>query len=152
VNITEEEMRKIFGRYGHLIDVDIKRPPPGTGNAYAFLRFENLDMAHRAKFELSGQYIGKFQCKIGYGKMNPTTKVWVGGLGSWCSESLLWKEFDRFGAIKRIDYRKGEPWAHIYYDVLDAAQAAVQEMRGFPLHQGVVVTLTLMTGREVPDA
>ena len=90
-------------------------------------------MAHRAKIELSGQYIGKFQCKIGYGKLNPTSKVWVGGLGSWCSESLLWKEFDRFGAIKRIDYRKGEPWAHIYYDVLDAAQAAVQEMRGFPL-------------------
>ena len=133
VNITEEEMRKIFGRYGHLVDVDIKRPPPGTGNAYAFIRYENLDMAHRAKIELSGQYIGKFQCKIGYGKLNPTSKVWVGGLGSWCSESLLWKEFDRFGAIKRIDYRKGEPWAHIYYDVLDAAQAAVQEMRGFPL-------------------
>ena len=133
VNITEEEMRKIFGRYGHLVDVDIKRPPPGTGNAYAFIRYENLDMAHRAKIELSGQYIGKFQCKIGYGKLNPTSKVWVGGLGSWCSESLLWKEFDRFGAIKRIDYRKGEPWAHIYYEVLDAAQAAVQEMRGFPL-------------------
>ena len=87
----------------------------GTGNAYAFVRYENLDMAHRcviqscsissqkslasslaqsffnsvvpyllmfflifrAKFELSGQYIGKFQCKIGYGKANPSCKVWV---------------------------------------------------------------------------
>ena len=133
INITEEEMRKIFGRYGHLADVDIKRPPPGTGNAYAIIRYENLDMAHLAKLELSGQYIGKFQCKIGYGKVNASSKVWVGGLGSWCSESLLWKEFDRFGAIKKIDYHKGEPWAHIYYEMLDAAQAAVQEMRGFPL-------------------
>ena len=80
----------------------------GTGNAYAFIRYENLDMAHRAKVELSGQYIGKFQCKIGYGKVNATTKVWVGQLGSWCSRDLLWKEFDRFGAIKDIEYRTGD--------------------------------------------
>jgi RNA-binding protein 15 len=32
-------------------------------------------MAAVAKKELSGQYIGKFQCKIGYGKANATTKV-----------------------------------------------------------------------------
>lgn len=133
LNITEEEIRRIFGRYGNLLDIDIKRPPPGTGNAYAFIRYENLDMAHRAKVELSGQYIGKFQCKIGYGKVNATTKVWVGSLGAWCSRDLLWKEFDRFGAIKDIEYRTGENQAHVYYENIDAAQAAVQEMRGHPL-------------------
>jgi len=90
-------------------------------------------MAHRAKVELSGQYIGKFQCKIGYGKVNATTKVWVGQLGSWCSRDLLWKEFDRFGAIKDIEYRTGDTQAHVYYENIDAAQAAVQEMRGHPL-------------------
>lgn len=57
----------------------------------------------------------------------------VGNLGSWCSESILWKEFDRFGAIKKIEYNKGDPWAHVFYEMLDAAQAAVLEMRGFPL-------------------
>jgi len=31
-------MKRIFGRYGELVDIDIKRPPPGTGNAYAFIR------------------------------------------------------------------------------------------------------------------
>ena len=133
LNITEEEIRRIFGRYGNLLDVDIKRPPPGTGNAYAFIRYENLDMSHRAKVELSGQYIGKFQCKIGYGKVHATTKVWVGGLGCWCSPSLLWKEFDRFGAIKEVEYREGDSQAHVQYENIDAAQAAVQEMRGHPL-------------------
>ena len=133
LNITEEEMKKIFGVFGNLVDVDIKRPPPGTGNAFAFVRYENLDMANRAKVELSGQFIGKFQCKIGYGKANPTPKVWVGGLGTWCPESLLWKEFDRFGAIKSIEYEKGDTHAYIVYEMVDAAQAAVQEMRGFPL-------------------
>nr|MBE5726592.1 spenito [Cucujiformia] len=104
-----------------------------TGNAFAFVRFSTLDMAHRAKVELSGQYIGKFQCKIGYGKATPTTRIWVGGLGSWTSVPQLEREFDRFGAIKKIDYVKGESHAFILYDSIDAAQAAVKEMRGFPL-------------------
>lgn len=133
VDITDEEIDKIFRKFGHLVDIDIKKPSPGTGNAYAFIRYENLDMAHRAKVELSGQYIGKFQCKIGYGKANPTCKVWVGGLGPWCTEMLLWKEFDRFGVIKKIEYAKGDTCAHVFYEMLDAAQTAVQEMRGFPL-------------------
>ena len=38
LNITLEEMKRIFGRHGELVDIDIKRPPPNTGNAFAFLR------------------------------------------------------------------------------------------------------------------
>lgn len=133
INISEEELRRIFGRYGIVEDIDIKRPLPGTGNAYAFVRYQNLDMAHRSKVELSGQYIGKFQCKIGYGKATPTTRIWVGGLGPWTSIAQLEREFDRFGAIKKIDYIKGDTCAYILYDSIDAAQAAVKEMRGFPL-------------------
>jgi len=133
LNIGEEELRRIFSRYGIVDDIDVKRPPPGTGNAYAFVRYQNLDMAHRAKIELSGQYIGKFQCKIGYGKVMPTSRVWVGGLGPWVNFSQLTQEFDRFGAIKKIDYEKGDVQAYILYESLDAAQAAVKEMRGFEL-------------------
>lgn len=133
VNISEEELRRIFGKYGVCEDIDIKRPAPGTGNAFAFVRFQNLDMAHRAKVELSGQYIGKFQCKIGYGKATPTTRIWVGGLGSWTSITQLEREFDRFGAIKKIEYQKGDTSAYILYESIEAAQAAVKEMRGFAL-------------------
>lgn len=133
LNITDEEMKRIFGRYGELVDIDIKRPPPGTGNAYAFIGFANLDQAAAAKKELSGQYIGKFQCKIGYGKVNATTKVWVGGLGSWTSTSMLEREFDRFGAIQKIEHNPGDTQAFIQYESIDAATAAVNEMRGFPL-------------------
>lgn len=133
VNIGEPELRRIFERYGVVEDVDIKRPPPGQGNAYAFVKFLNLDMAHKSKVEMSGQYIGKFQCKIGYGKPVPTTRIWVGGLGPWTSLSHLEKEFDRFGAIKKIDFVKGDNHAYILYDSIDAAQEACKEMRGFPL-------------------
>lgn len=133
INISEEELRRIFGKYGVCEDIDIKRPAPGTGNAFAFVRFQNLDMAHRAKVELSGQYIGKFQCKIGYGKATPTTRIWVGGLGSWTSITQLEREFDRFGVIKKIEYQKGDTQAYILYESIEAAQAAVKEMRGFAL-------------------
>jgi RNA-binding protein 15 len=82
---------------------------------------------------LSGQYIGKFQCKIGYGKATAATKIWVGGLGAWTSSIQLEGEFDRFGAIKKIEYTKGDNFAYITYESIDAATAAVKEMRGFPL-------------------
>lgn len=133
INISEEELRRIFGKYGICEDIDIKRPAPGTGNAFAFVRFQNLDMAHRAKVELSGQYIGKFQCKIGYGKSTPATRIWVGGLGAWTSITQLEREFDRYGAIKKVDYQKGDTSAYILYESIEAAQAAVKEMRGFEL-------------------
>lgn len=133
LGISDDELRRIFARYGVVEDIDIKRPLPGTGNAYAFVRYQNLDMAHRSKTELSGQYIGKFQVKIGYGKATPTTRIWVGGLGPWTSITQLEREFDRFGAIKKIDYVKGDTQAYILYESVDAATAAVKEMRGFPL-------------------
>lgn len=133
VNITDEELRRIFGKYGVCEDIDIKRPQPGTGNAFAFIRFQNLDMAHRAKVELSGQYIGKFQCKIGYGKATPCTRIWVGGLGSWTSVTQLEREFDRFGAIEKIEYIKGDTGAYILYESIEAATEAVKVMRGFAL-------------------
>lgn len=130
ISISDEELRRIFSRYGIVEDIDVKRPLPGTGNAYAFVRYKNLDMAHRAKIELSGQYLGKFQCKIGYGKSTPTQRIWIGGLGPWTSLAQLEREFDRFGVIKKIDFLKGDICAYIQFESIDAATAAVKEMRG----------------------
>ena len=132
-NIDGDELRNCFLRYGPLEDIDIKRPQRGQGNAYAFIKFMILDHAHRAKVEMSGNYIGRFQCKIGYGKANPTTCLWVGGLGSWVTPESLEREFDRFGMIDRIEWPHGKNYAYVVYDNIDAATAACTGMRGFPL-------------------
>jgi RNA-binding protein 15 len=132
-NITDEELKDVFEKYGFLEEIDIKRPQRGQGNAYAFIKFMNLDYAHRAKVEMSGQYIGRFQCKIGYGKVTPSTCVWVGGLGPWVTHQMLEREFDRFGIIERIEWPQGKSYAYVLYDNIDAAQAACSEMRGAPL-------------------
>ncbi|CAL1531711.1 unnamed protein product [Lymnaea stagnalis] len=133
VNITDFDLRNIFGKFGMVEDVDIKRPIRNTGNAFAFIKYINLDCAHRAKVEMSGKYIGRFQCKIGYGKVTPTTVVWVGGLGPWVTVETLEREFDRFGAIQHIEWPRNKNFAYVVYDSIDAAQAACQQMRGYPL-------------------
>uniref|UniRef100_W5N7C4 Putative RNA-binding protein 15B n=1 Tax=Lepisosteus oculatus TaxID=7918 RepID=W5N7C4_LEPOC len=132
-NVSEGELRRGFEKYGIIEEVVIKRPARGQGGAYAFLKFQNLDMAHRAKVAMSGRVIGRNPVKIGYGKANPTTRLWVGGLGPSTSLAALAREFDRFGSIRTIDYVKGDSFAYIQYESLDAAQAACAQMRGFPL-------------------
>ncbi|XP_038872498.1 putative RNA-binding protein 15B [Salvelinus namaycush] len=132
-NVTEGELRRGFDKYGIIEEVVIKRPARGQGGAYAFLKFQNLDMAHRAKIAMQGRVIGGNPVKIGYGKANPTTRLWVGGLGPSNSLAALAREFDRFGSIRNIDYVKGDNFAYIQYESLDASQAACAQMRGFPL-------------------
>ncbi len=45
--------------------VDLKKP--SSKHAYAFIQYENLDMAYKARRAMNGQSIGKAECKIGYG-------------------------------------------------------------------------------------
>ncbi|TRY93784.1 hypothetical protein DNTS_012164 [Danionella cerebrum] len=132
-NISELDLRQGFDKYGIIEEVIIKRPARGQGGAYAFLKFQNLDMALRAKVAMQGRMINGNPIKIGYGKANPTTRLWVGGLGPNTSLAALAREFDRFGSIRTIDYVKGDNFAYIHYESLDAAQAACTQMRGFPL-------------------
>lgn len=133
ITVTEADLRRAFDRFGVITEVDIKRPTRGQVSTYGFLKFENLDMAHRAKLSMSGKVVGRNPIKIGYGKATPSTRLWVGGLGPWVPLAALAREFDRFGTIRTIDYRKGHTWAYIQYESLDAAQAACTHMRGFPL-------------------
>ncbi|KAM4700551.1 LOW QUALITY PROTEIN: RNA-binding protein 15 [Discoglossus pictus] len=133
ITVTESELRRAFDRFGVITEVDIKRAVRGQSSTYGFLKFENLDMAHRAKIAMSGKIVLRNPIKIGYGKATPTNRLWVGGLGPWVPVASLAREFDRFGTIRSIDYRKGDSWAYIQYESLDAAQAACTQMRGFPL-------------------
>ena len=132
-DITQEELKAVFDLYGYVEDVDIKRPAQGHGNSYAFVKFFNLDMAHRAKVEMSGRFIRRYQCKIGYGKATPSSCVWVGGIGPWINTDDLRRAFDRYGPIQRIDWPDGKNYAYVLYDSVEAAKSAVHTMRGYQL-------------------
>uniref|UniRef100_UPI00358FFBBE RNA-binding protein 15-like n=1 Tax=Myxine glutinosa TaxID=7769 RepID=UPI00358FFBBE len=131
LEVSEVELKRMFDRFGFVEEVDIKHNSSVPGNSYGFVKFRNLDMAHRAKVAMSGKLIGRSAVNIGYGKANRTTRLWVGGLGPWLPVAALAREFDRFGTIRSIDYRKGETFAYIQYESIDAAIAAWAQMRGF---------------------
>lgn len=133
-SVSSMELRRAFERFGVVLDVDIKRPVRGQGNTYAFVKFADLDVAAKARYAMQGEIIGRNRVKIGYGKSQQTTRLWVGGLGPWTSIVELEREFDRFGAIRRTDYKKGDDHAYVLYDSLDAASVAAREMRGFSLN------------------
>ncbi|XP_066451041.1 putative RNA-binding protein 15B [Eleutherodactylus coqui] len=67
-NVSEADLRRAFDKYGPIEKVVIKRPARGQGAAYGFLKFQNLDMAHRAKLAMSGRLLGRNAMKIGYDK------------------------------------------------------------------------------------
>ncbi|XP_010617972.1 putative RNA-binding protein 15B [Fukomys damarensis] len=131
--VSEVELCRAFGKYGIIEEVEVKRPARGQGAACALLRFQSLEAAQRAKMAMSGRVFGRSPIKVGYGKANPTARLWVGGLGPNTSLAALAQEFDRFGIIRTIDHVKGDDFAYIQFETLDAAEVACAEMRGFPV-------------------
>jgi len=130
-NVTSADLKAVFDEFGYVEDIDIKKPPGGNGNPYAFIRYFNLDMAHIAKVKLSGKFIGPYQCKIGYGKPVPCSCVWIGGIGPWISKHALAREFERFGTVERVVWPEGRDFAYLAYNNVESAKAAVEVMRGF---------------------
>ncbi|KHN81809.1 Putative RNA-binding protein 15B [Toxocara canis] len=133
-DIRESELRRVFEKYGRVEDVDIKTPPE-TNAAYAFILFQTLEQSMNAKASEHDRPIrpGTSRCKIGYGKSQPSNRLWIGGLGPWTSADYLAKEFDRYGLIDRLDYEEGADYAFIRFADQNAAMDACRAMKGFPL-------------------
>ena len=131
-DVTADELQSIFDRYGYVEDVDVKRAAAGSG-AYAFIRFANLDMAFRAKVEMSGQTIGRHQCRIGYGKMIPSVCLWVGGIGPWLTAEALGRVFGRHAPVQNVEWPAGKNYAYIVFASIEEARSALAAMRGAPL-------------------
>ena len=60
----------------------------------------------------------------------PTTCVWTDGVATTVTKKFLCRQFGRFGHVSHcvIDSERGR--ALIYYDSMELAQQAVNEMRG----------------------
>ena len=132
-NVTKEQIYKAFNKYGVIEHVDIKeiKDANTTKGSFCFIKFGNLDMAFSAKQALDKKPLIDNIMHIGYGKIIPSIRIWVGGLGSWTRLADIKTAFKTFGNIQKIDYRKGDSCAAITYDSADAAREAVRKMRGF---------------------
>lgn len=130
VDITEKELRDLFGPYGRIEAIDIKTQR-STGTAYAFVKFVTINDAINAKGDMHSRQYGNFRLKIGFGKGSPTAKIWLGNLTSYADMSEIRHELDRFGLIRRVDYNEGDNHAFVHFDSLDAAQTAVNSLTGY---------------------
>ena len=142
LDTTERELRDLFSQYGRIESVDIKLAK-SAGTTYAFVKFTTITDAMNAKDDMHGRVYGETKLKIGFGKGSPTGKVWVGNLKSTRDLAEVRHEMDRFGLVRRCDYRDGDNHAYVHFESLDAAQACVSSLNGFRLRNGRSVKLDL---------
>ena len=129
-DITERELRDLFGPYGRIESVDIKSTRQ-TNSAYAFVKFFTITDAINAKNDIHGRQYGNFRLKIGFGKGNPSIKVWIGGISCYADLTEIRQELDRFGLIRKVEYVKGDNHAMVHFDSMDAAQTAVNSLQEY---------------------
>ena len=135
-DIRAEELQMVFGQFGYIEDIDIKKSNGHMGGSvYAFIRFLNLEMAQHAKYEMSGKLIGKHNCRIGYGKHVPSNCLWVGNIGPNVSREDLEKCFASFNPVK-IHWSHGRQFAYIVFSSLEVASSVLNSMQAFEIFPG----------------
>ena len=60
----------------------------------------------------------------------PTNCVWLDGVAATVTEKYLGKQFGRFGPVNYAIIDRSRGLALVYFDTVDYAQHAVNEMRG----------------------
>ena len=125
-SISNNELRRIFGRYS-IIDMDVKRHR-GQFVGYAFIKLASIREADIAKADMDGSTLGRNRIKIGYGKVYPSKRLWLGALGSWINKKAIEQECDRFGALRDVDYDAKNRVAEVEFASLDASKAAFEDL------------------------
>lgn len=97
-NATEEDIEKIFSRYGEVLNVDIKRDKVTHNNlGYGFVQFRSREQAMHAKDNLNGVEICNRKVRLGWAQKNTT--LFVGDLDGTISTVQLREIFGKFGEL-----------------------------------------------------
>uniref|UniRef100_A0AC35TW82 RRM domain-containing protein n=1 Tax=Rhabditophanes sp. KR3021 TaxID=114890 RepID=A0AC35TW82_9BILA len=131
-DIAEHEIRGVFEKYGAIEDIDIKNPAD-TNAAYSFVLFQKLECAIEALKNEHDKAIrpNSSRCKIGYGKSQQSSRLWIGSLDEVVTVDMLKREFSRYGTIEHVDYVDGQDIAYIKFGDQNSASDACKGMKGF---------------------
>lgn len=113
-----------------------RKSPKFISTVQNFPTFQSIDSAVDALKSQHGKSIrpDSKRCQIGYGRSQPSSRLWVGGLGDWTTKDMLMKEFDRYGVVEKIEYSRGDRQAYIKCVkrvVLDSVIMCERPKKGF---------------------
>lgn len=125
---TEDEIREIFQAFGTMEDFELKKTSHDSSSA--LIKFSSMDCAYKAKTANNGKHIGNSKCRIYYGKVSASKRLWLGGLGPNTTLESLSEEFGKFGDIQSLDYVSGRPYAYVEFETANQAQFATMHLKG----------------------
>jgi len=100
-DVTEDDLRREFGRYGEISECMLQQPKEDGGSRawFAFIRFDYRANAERAKRELHGKSLKNREVDIRWAHSNST--LWVGDLSPAVTNELLREAFAQWGEVER---------------------------------------------------
>lgn len=125
---SDSQLREVFDVFGSIEELEVKKISPDISSA--IVKFSSMDCAYRAKTAMNGKYIGNSKCRITYGKVSASRRLWLGGLGPTTTLTSLDEEFGKFGEIVSLDYVSGRPYGYVEYETANQAQFAVMHLKG----------------------
>ncbi|XP_065186098.1 uncharacterized protein LOC135816921 [Sycon ciliatum] len=123
--VSAGELKAHFSGAGDIYDLQIKRAHMGPD--YAFIKFQHMRDARRAKLELQGSLLQKCRLRMNFSKGTPSNRIYVYNLGRWATQPVLERCFERFGVMRAFDYRPGSAFAIVEYEQQDSARKAMQD-------------------------
>ncbi|KAJ5078424.1 trivet isoform i [Anaeramoeba ignava] len=129
-NETEENLKKIFGNFGEVSEVKIKRDPQ-THNSlgYGFVTMKNHKDALNAKEKLHGEELNGRKIRIGWAEQH--TNLFIGDLDSSVTDEQLRKIFSKFGPIYEHEtFVKNGKYGFVRFKHAAHAKKAKNEMNG----------------------
>ncbi|OAF67246.1 Polyadenylate tail-binding protein [Intoshia linei] len=166
INVTEENLKQLFGQYGELISVRILRHNTGTKVlSYAYVNFSNSESASNAMCKLNYDILNGKSMRIMWSHRDPSFRksgignVFIKNLDKSVDQKTLYTTFSHFGAISsckvvtnEVGASKGYAFVH-FFDVNDA-KVAINRLDGTiitddskPVHLSEFVPRSKRTGR-----
>ncbi|CAA2967003.1 flowering time control FCA [Olea europaea subsp. europaea] len=152
--ITEQDIRSIFGEYGHIVEVILLRDKwTGVQQEFCFVKYATVEVAERAIVGLHGQYTfpgGTIPIIVKYADGererlgsfgSHVHKLYVGSVNKEASKWDIEEIFTPFGAIEDIyivrdEFKRNRGCAFVQFSCRDMAIAAMTALHGRYMMRG----------------
>lgn len=126
-DVTEEDLHKIFLKYGPILYIEVKKQAGMP--SFAFVQFDNIRSTVAAWQAMENETINGQKIKLGFGKSLATNCVWLEGVEPTMSRKFLVGQLSRYGHVLWCDIDRDTHRAIVYMDSADAAALTVSSLK-----------------------